>query len=51
MSTNNTPIYSYKNEDWVKCTKCHKKLFKSVERKGSRVEIKCKCGSIESIEV
>lgn len=46
------PVYSYTEEDWVKCPKCKKKLFKAVDRKGSVVEIKCRsCGVIENIEI
>lgn len=43
------PIYSYKEEDWQNCSLCHKKLFKVIDRKGSTIEVKCKCGSIEEI--
>lgn len=44
-------IYSYVEENWKKCTICHKKLFKIIESKGSVIELKCKCGNIENIEI
>lgn len=45
------PIYSYKEDEWQKCPSCRTKLFKILEKKGSVIEIKCKCGSIEKIEI
>lgn len=48
---NHKIVYSYVEEIWKKCTVCHKKLFKVIEPKGSVIELKCKCGNIENIEI
>lgn len=54
-STNNKePIYSYSESDWVKCPHCGKKMFIAVERKGSKVEIKCResrCRETSVVEI
>lgn len=54
ITHNLEPIYSYKEEDWVKCPKCGRKLFKAIERKGSIIEITCRssqCKKAYEIEV
>lgn len=45
------PVYSYAEDDWVYCPNCSdkydkkKKLFKALDRKQSKIRIKCKgCG-------